>query len=69
MRTTQTITRKGTFDALNKIEKLKLAMEIEEKNNFPNGDFWNQLDDELTLLTMLPNTFTQVSTILNSPKE
>lgn len=52
-----------------RIEELKTLMDIELKNNFPNGDLWNNLSDELRELEEVPTTFEILSMILNSPKE
>ena len=52
-----------------RIEELKALMDIELKNNFPNGDLWNNLSDELRELERVPTTFEILSSILNSPKE
>ena len=48
-----------------RIEDLKLAMEIELVNNFPNGDLWNKMSDELDELEKKPNIFELLSSILN----
>lgn len=52
-----------------RIEELKKAMELEVINNFPNGDLWNNLSDELDELQRVPSVFEMVSSILNSEKE
>jgi hypothetical protein len=52
-----------------RIEELKALMDIELKNNFPNGDLWNNLSDELRELERVPSTFEIISAILNSPKD
>jgi hypothetical protein len=52
-----------------RIEQLKQEMQSEVDNNFPNGDLWNQLADELDELQRVPTIFEQISQILNSPKE
>jgi hypothetical protein len=48
-----------------RINDLKHAMEIELINNFPNGDLWNKMSDELDELQKKPNTFEILSSILN----
>jgi len=48
-----------------RIEELKALMDIELKNNFPNGDLWNNLSDELRELERVPTTFEILSSILN----
>lgn len=48
-----------------RIEELKTLMDIELKNNFPNGDLWNNLSDELRELEEVPTTFEILSMILN----
>ena len=52
-----------------RIAKLKRDMAFEEINNFPNGDLWNTLADELYELTKIPSIFELVSAILNSNKK
>jgi len=47
-----------------RINDLKHAMEIELVNNFPNGDLWNKMSDELDELQKKPNTFEILSSIL-----
>jgi len=51
-----------------RIAQLKLAMEIEKTNEFPNGDLWNKMADELDALEKEPNIFEVLSQILKSPK-
>ena len=51
-----------------RISQLKLAMEIEKTNEFPNGDLWNKMADELDALEKEPNIFEVLSQILKSPK-
>jgi hypothetical protein len=50
-----------------RINDLKHAMEIEECNNFPNGDLWNKMSDELTELQRTPSTLDELFTILTKP--
>ena len=52
-----------------RIQELKNAMQIEQEANFPNGDLWNNLSDELDQLQRVPTVFEIVSSILNSEKE
>jgi hypothetical protein len=52
-----------------RIEELKTLMKFEVDNNFPNGDLWNNLSDELDELERVPSTFEILSAILNSPKD
>jgi hypothetical protein len=52
-----------------RIEELKTLMKFEVDNNFPNGDLWNNLSDELDELERVPSTFEIISAILNSPKD
>ena len=51
-----------------RINDLKNAMEIELVNNFPNGDLWNKMSDELDELQKKPNTFEILSSILKSER-
>ena len=51
-----------------RINDLKQAMEIELVNNFPNGDLWNKMSDELDELQKKPNTFEILSSILKSER-
>jgi len=53
----------------NRVKELKEQMNFEVENNFPNGNLWNQLSDELDELERVPSVFEIVSQILNSPKE
>jgi hypothetical protein len=52
-----------------RIQELKSGMEFEVANNFPNGDRWNQLSDELDELERVPSTLDILMQIMNSPKE
>jgi len=52
-----------------RIEELKKAMQIEQEANFPNGDLWNNLSDELDELQRVPTVFEIISSILNSEKQ
>ena len=56
-------------DNTQEIEEIKKAMKLEEENNFPNGDLWNNLADRLYELEKVPTTFEILSAILNSPKD
>jgi hypothetical protein len=49
-----------------RIAELKAAMQYEVDNNFPNGDRWNELSDELDELEREPTVFEFVSAILRS---
>ncbi|MEY4334565.1 MAG: hypothetical protein RLZZ196_3315 [Bacteroidota bacterium] len=53
----------------NRIEELKEQMQFEVDNNFPNGDRWNELSDELDELQRVPDVFQMLTQILQSPKE
>lgn len=50
-----------------RIEELKAAMKVEAENNFPNGDAWNNMADELNELERVPSVFETLNAILNSP--
>jgi hypothetical protein len=50
-----------------RIKELKQLMDYEEKNNFPNGDLWRELAEELELLEKVPNIFETLGDILRSP--
>ncbi len=52
-----------------RVQELTEAMEFEVANNFPNGDLWNQLSDELDELQRVPSTLDILMQILNSPRE
>lgn len=53
----------------NRIEELKTAMDFEVRNNFPNGDLWNNLSDELDELQRVPSTLEVLMMIMNSPRD
>jgi len=44
-------------------------MDFEVKNNFPNGDLWNKMSDELDELQRVPSTLDVLMMIMNSPRE
>jgi len=52
-----------------RIQELKAGMQFEVDNNFPNGDRWNQLSDELDELERVPSTLDILMQIMNSPRE
>lgn len=52
-----------------RIEELKTAMDFEVKNNFPNGDLWNKMSDELDELQRVPSTLEVLMMIMNSPRD
>lgn len=52
-----------------RVQELKEAMDFEVANNFPNGDLWNQLSDELDDLERVPSTLDILMQIMNSPCE
>lgn len=52
-----------------RIQELKAGMQFEVDNNFPNGDRWNQLSDELDELQRVPSTLDILMQIMNSPRE
>ena len=52
-----------------KAEEIEETMKLEEENNFPNGDLWNNLADRLDELQRVPTTFEILSAILNSPQD
>lgn len=52
-----------------RIEQLKTPMEFEVKNNFPNGNRWNEMSDELDELQRVPSTLDVLMMIMNSPRD
>jgi len=50
-----------------RIEELKTAMKLEAANNFPNGNAWNKMSDELDRLQRAPDVFETLGRILRQP--